>query len=242
MSARQAAVPEPPWRTARKQVRARRPLDRDRIVDAALRVCDRSGLDAVTMRRVAEELGTGPGSLYAHVADKQELQALMLDQAAGEISPPVAEPSRWENQLIDLAQQIKHALLGHRDLARAALGGIPSGPNSLVLAEAILTLLRAGGLPDRVTAFGVELVFLQINAIVLDEAAYPDDIKAQMREQTSQYHAYLASLPTDRFPNLTDLADTLTAGNTDDRFDFRMRVLIDGLRAQTNQKPRYGQP
>jgi AcrR family transcriptional regulator len=232
MPTEQAAIPEPPWHTPRKKRVVRRPLDRDLIVGAALRICDDDGLDAVTMRRVAAELGTGPGSLYAHVADKQELQAFMLDEAAGEITPAPADPDRWAEQLLALAREIKQVLLAHRDLARAALGGIPMGPNSLVIAEAILALLRAGDIPERVAAKAVELVFLLINAAVLDEASYLDDADAHRREQIDQYQAYLATLPTDRFPHLTSLPTMLTAGDIDERFDFRINVLIAGLHAQ----------
>jgi AcrR family transcriptional regulator len=233
MPKKQAEIPEPPWRTPRKAPQVRKPLDRDLIVDAALRICDEAGLDAVTMRRVAQQLGTGPASLYAHVADKEELHALMLDRVAGDIKARPVDPARWHKQLKELASEAKRVLLTHRDLARAALGGIPSGPNSLVLAEAVLALLRAGKLPDRVAAYAVELVFLQINAAVLDEASYSHgSAEAEMQAQVKQYQAYLATLPTDRFPNLTGLADLLTSGVVDDRFDFRMDVLIAGLRAQ----------
>ncbi len=230
------AIPEPPWRTPRKKPLVRKPLDRDLIVEAAVRICDDAGLDSVTMRRVAQALGTGPASLYAHVADKEELQALMLDRVVGDIPVGPADPARWSDQLKEFARETKRVLLSHRDLARAALGGIPSGPNSLVLAEAVLAILRAGGLPDRVAAYGIELVFLQVNAAVLDEAAYsPGASEAEMRAQVNQYEAYLATLPADRFPNLTGLADLLTSGAGDDRFDFRMDVLIAGLRAQGGQ-------
>jgi hypothetical protein len=167
------------------------------------------------------------------VADKEELHALMLDRVAGDIKARPVDPARWHKQLKELASEAKRVLLTHRDLARAALGGIPSGPNSLVLAEAVLALLRAGKLPDRVAAYAVELVFLQINAAVLDEASYSHgSAEAEMQAQVKQYQAYLATLPTDRFPNLTGLADLLTSGVVDDRFDFRMDVLIAGLRAQ----------
>jgi Tetracyclin repressor-like, C-terminal domain len=154
----------------------------------------------------------------------------------GDIPVEPADPARWSDQLKEFARETKRVLLSHRDLARAALGGIPSGPNSLVLAEAVLAILRAGGLPDRVAAYGIELVFLQVNAAVLDEAAYsPGASEAEMRAQVNQYEAYLATLPSDRFPNLTGLADLLTSGAGDDRFDFRMDVLIAGLRAQGGQ-------
>ena len=67
-------MPTPPGRKPRRPAQPRQPLTRDAIVGTAIRVLDAEGLEAVTMRRVAQELGTGPASLYAHVSGKQELR------------------------------------------------------------------------------------------------------------------------------------------------------------------------
>src|SRR5690606_28095546 len=72
-----AELPTPPWRKPRRGGRTRRPLSRDLIVETAQAVVRAEGLDAVSMRRVAQELGTGPASLYAHVSDKDELLELV---------------------------------------------------------------------------------------------------------------------------------------------------------------------
>ena len=88
-------LPEPPrrGRPARPSAAgARTPLSRDRIVDATFRIVDAQGLGAVSMRSVAEALGTGPASLYAHVSGKDELLSLLIERLAGEMRAPRARP------------------------------------------------------------------------------------------------------------------------------------------------------
>src|SRR4029453_13759363 len=83
-------VPDPPWQAAPRARPARAPLSQDAIVHAALRVLDREGAAGLSMRRVADELGTGPASLYWHVANKDALIDLIVDRVAGEVPPPRA--------------------------------------------------------------------------------------------------------------------------------------------------------
>jgi len=93
------AIPEPPWKAAPRQRPARAPLSPEAIVDAALRVLDREGSTGLSMRRVADELGTGPASLYWHVANKDALVDLIIDRVAGEVPLPEPDPDRWQEQL-----------------------------------------------------------------------------------------------------------------------------------------------
>src|ERR687888_2227530 len=85
-------IPEPPWKAAPRERPARTPLTREAIVDAALRVLAREGADGLSMRRVAEELGAGPASLYWHVASKDELINLLIDRVTSEIPLPPPDP------------------------------------------------------------------------------------------------------------------------------------------------------
>jgi hypothetical protein len=89
------SVPDPPWQAAPRARPARAPLSQDAIVHAALRVLDREGSAGLSMRRVAEELGTGPASLYWHVANKDALINLIIDQVASEIPLPEPDPDHW---------------------------------------------------------------------------------------------------------------------------------------------------
>src|ERR1700712_1502826 len=115
-------VPAPPWRTPRKAAPARVPISQDLIVDTAIRVLDGESLEAVSMRRVAQELDTGPASLYAHVANKKELLDLMYDRVVGEIElPTTPDPARWREQARDLLLAMHRTLSAHSDVAAVAL-------------------------------------------------------------------------------------------------------------------------
>src|SRR5215475_15592084 len=88
-------LPVPGWKRTRQPSAPRPQLSRDLIVDTAMKLLDADGLDGVSMRRVAEVLGTGPASLYAHVANKDELLDLLLDRVVAEIEVPDPDPQRW---------------------------------------------------------------------------------------------------------------------------------------------------
>src|SRR6476469_8326323 len=118
-------LPEPPWRETRDTPRA--PLTRQAIVEAALRVLERDGMDAVSMRRVGEELGTGAASLYWHVRNKGELLQLVFEHVTQEVSLPPPDPARWREQLRELARETRSTLNRHRGVARISLGRIPAG-------------------------------------------------------------------------------------------------------------------
>lgn len=231
-----APVPEPPWlRSRRRKGPPRTPLSREAIVDAAVRVLDREGLDGVSMRGVAEELGTTAGALYWHVRNKEELLGLVFDRVAGELDLPPPDPSRWEEQFKEVAREARRVMLQHRDIARFSLGRIPLGPNALRVAEWMLALLRAAGVPDRAAAYAGDLFGLYVGAHAFEETAGlqsptgeplpPDEVLAMMR-------GYMASLPREQFPNTVELVDELMSGGPEERFEFGLDVIVLGLAAQ----------
>ena len=85
----------------------------------------------MTTRRVAEDLGTGSASLYAHVASRDELIELMVDRIAAEIEVPDPDPARWPDQLRAYARHAQQVWAGHADITRASLASIPTGPQRL---------------------------------------------------------------------------------------------------------------
>lgn len=229
-------IPPPPWAPERKRRSARRaPLTREAIVDAALAVLDREGLDAVSMRRVAQELGTGAGSLYWHVANKEELLQLLIDRVSNEIRLPEPDPQRWEEQLKELGRQMRALMKSHRDIARISLGRIPIGPNTVRVSEWMLSLLRNAGVPDRTAALALDLLALYVGAYAYEESLpfpSPAGDDASPHETLAMIRDYFASLPSDRFPHTVALADELVAGGPDERFEFGLDILIRGLAAQ----------
>jgi TetR/AcrR family tetracycline transcriptional repressor len=226
-------VPQPPWvRTRKPRAAPRAPLSREAIVEAALRVVDREGVEGTSMRRIADELGTAPSALYWHVRNKDELLQLVLDRVAAEIELPPLDPEHWQEQLKALARQMRRVLTRHRDIARVTLGAIPVGPNILLVVEWMHALLREAGLPDRSVAFFGDLASLYVGAYAFEESLGlasptgedlpPEHVVAMLRE-------YWESLPPARFPHTLALLDNLFEGGPDERFEFGLDVIVRGL-------------
>jgi AcrR family transcriptional regulator len=228
-----AELPQPPWVRPRKPRTARgEPLSRDAIVEAALRVVDREGLDATSMRRVAEELGAAPSALYWHVRNKDELLQLVLDRVVGEIELPPRNPENWQEQLKALAREMRRVLASHRDIARVTIGSIPAGPNALLIAEWMNALLREAGLPDRTVALFGDLAGLYVGAYAYEESlglASPTGEELPPEQVLAMLQEYWASLPKERFPHTLALLDRLFEGDRDERFEFGLDVLVRGL-------------
>lgn len=238
---RVSTLPEPPQRPGGPRPRAARArrLSVQAIVDTAIRVVDAEGLDALTMRRVGEELGTGSASLYAHVSNKEQLLDLVMDRVIGEMevpSPP--DPDRWEDQLKEAVRHMRSVLAAHRDLARAALARIPLGENALTTIDGFTAIMRAAGLPDQVVAYASDVLPLYVTAVVYEESIYAGrgvDEQA-MEEYVTGMRRYFESLPPDRFPNVVALAIPLTSGDGDERFEFGLDVLVSGIAAQRDRR------
>jgi AcrR family transcriptional regulator len=225
-------IPEPPWSASRPKTTARTPLSRDAIVDAAVRVLDREGVDRLSMRRVAAELGTGAGALYWHVANKEELLLLVVDRVTSSIELPEPDPARWQEQLRQVALEMLRVCRAHRDIGRITLGRVPIGPNLVRFAEWQLSLLRGAGLPDRVAALVGDLMGLYVGAFAYEESlgfTSPDGQDRPPHEIVAMIRDYFASLPAERFPHTTELAGQLTAGGPDERFAFGLDVILRGL-------------
>src|SRR3954470_6114815 len=158
---------------SRRERPAKPPLSRDAIVAAALEIARTEGVEALSMRRVAQALDTGPASLYVYVADRRELQELVFDAAIGTIEIDPIDPSRWREQLKELARRmVKMMAEDFPGMAVLAMSHIPSGDNAMRGVEAMLTLLKAGAASDEAAGYAADLVSLYITAIAYEESLY----------------------------------------------------------------------
>jgi AcrR family transcriptional regulator len=226
-----AALPDPPWwRKRGDPSRAeRKPLTRDAIVDAALRLLERDGLQGLSMRRLAQELGSGAASLYWHVGDKEELLALMLDRIVGEAE--VVEPREtWQETVKESLRATRRLLNKRRDAAQISLGRVPAGPNSLPVMERTLAILAAAGLSAKVISYAADMFALYVGGFAFEESL-PQDRDPQAIGE------YFRSLPADRFPTLAGLAGDLVEGGADERFEFAIDLLVRGLEAMAKRYP-----
>jgi AcrR family transcriptional regulator len=226
-------VPEPPWWHKRSDPpRERRPLTREKIVDAALRLLERDGMQGLSMRKLAQELDTGAASLYWHVGDKEQLLSLLLDRIVGETERIEPDPEHWQDTVKEFARATRRLFKRHRDSAQLSLGRVPTGPNSLPVLERNLALLVAAQLPPRVIAYAADMFALFIGAFAFEEGLRDDDFDPQM------FGDYLKSLPAEDFPALTGLADDLVAGDQDERFEWALDLLVLGLEAMALRERR----
>jgi AcrR family transcriptional regulator len=173
-------LPEPPWqRTTKRRRSAPRPqLSRRAIVDAALRVLHKDGGDGLTMRRVADELGSGAASLYGYVANKEELIQLLLDRLLGELKIPEPDPAHWQDQIKDYMRQARELMQRHPGMGRLTLGRIPLGPRFMLQAEALFAILRGAGLPDWLCGYTGDLLGLYVGAFGYEQDighSFPSD-------------------------------------------------------------------
>jgi AcrR family transcriptional regulator len=236
-----AADVEPPWWTPRKTATPRRALSREAIVATALDVLRAEGMDAVSMRRVAADLGTGPASLYAHVAGKDELLDLLYDEVVGAVPLFEPDPARWKEQVTQLWSDCRAVLAGAGDIARYSLGRVPMGPNALRISELTMSMLRSGGVPDQAVAWAVDVVGMFVTANAVEDAVTADLARKgrDPQEYYDQVHRYFAGLPADRFPITAMLVPQLMTGTGDERFRFGLELLVGGLAAlATEPRPR----
>jgi AcrR family transcriptional regulator len=231
------SLPAPPWGRVPERGGARRrrdPLTREAIVAAAMKLIDRDGLAAFSMRRVADELDTGAASLYWHVGSKDGLLDLVLEEVIGEQVEgiPEPDPANWQEQVKEIARTMRRTILRHRDIVEISIGRIPMGPNALRLSEGVLAILRAGGVPDELAVQSFLLLISAVNGFTMDETGYdeeappsapPDDQAGEMVRD------YLESLPTDQFPNMTEVAGAFAMGDQDERFELMLDLFVEGL-------------
>ena len=236
-------IPPPPWQRLpdRSGRRRREPISREAIVTAAIRLLDREGLAALSMRRLGDELGAGAASLYWHVGSKDGLLDLVFDQLIGEEQVPDADPSRWQEQLKDIARAQRRISLRHPYLVRISIGRIPMGPNALRFSERVLAILRAGGLPPRLAVQGYLLLISTVNGFTLDETGVDDAgpagaddgprprDPASLQEAANLARDYVASLPAGQFPHMVSLADEFAFADADERFELLIDIFVDGL-------------
>lgn len=235
--AEQPEIPPPPWqRLPERAARRRRdPISRDAIVAAAIRLLDADGLDALSMRRIADELGTGAASLYWHVGSKDGLLDLIFDEIIGEglESFPGPVSGDWREQLKDVARAQRAVTLRHPYIVRISIGRIPMGPNALRYSERVLAILRAGGLPPDLAVKGSHLLIATVNGFTVDETGISDSESAPQTAETAAAAAmatdYLASLPAEQFPNLVALADQFGYADRDAQFELLIDIFVDGL-------------
>jgi TetR/AcrR family tetracycline transcriptional repressor len=226
-----------PFRKTERR-RKRRPLDQAQVVQAALALLDEVGLDELTMRRLAQQLGVKAASLYRHVHNKDELLALLGDEISGEIPAPSGTGS-WQEQLTEIAWNVRRGLLAHRDAARVLASSPPVGPRRLRHIEAVLRVLRMTGLRDRDAARAAYHLNNFVTEFAADEArfaAYMSAPGSSRRKVLAEARRQFASLPKSEYPTIVALANHLTEDAQDELFQFGIDMCLRGIQAMSQRR------
>ncbi len=181
---------------------AKAPLSVDGIIEAALAILKSDGLEAVTMRRVAAALDTGPGSLYVYVSGREGLLEGMLDRVIATVGLEAPDPAHWRAQLHSLLGRLHEALVTHPGIAAVTLADPPTTESVLLLAENMLGILLAGGLHPQDAAWACDIfMLLAMAAAREDDVRHPlgRDDDGNRQGQADEIGRTFAALPPDRF-------------------------------------------
>jgi AcrR family transcriptional regulator len=221
-------VPEVIEPQSRRDRPAKALLSRGVIVDAALELVAQQGLDAVTLRKVADRLDTGPASLYVYVESRDELLERMLDRALSEVPEVPVKHKRWRRRLIELFTEMLDALDRYPGIAQAALGSPLSLPAAATIGDNALGLLREGGLDEQSALWARDALVLFTVATAVQNAT-------RQRPPSSHGARVASPVAADSPPPaaVADLAPDDDVGDgpdTDDQFAFSLNAIIRGSR------------
>ncbi|WP_433208126.1 TetR/AcrR family transcriptional regulator C-terminal domain-containing protein [Dactylosporangium sp. CS-047395] len=205
------------------------PLDRERVIKAAIDLLDEVGLDGLSLRRLARELGVQAPALYWHFKNKQEL----LDQLAETIAartPPAAPPAPgepWDDWLAERARELRAGLNRHRDGAMLAASTRPQAVQ-LGNIERQLEVLCAAGLPPADAMTALIAVSNYVSGFTLDEQA--DRLRGGGGDEPGLgVDEVLRFLEV--YPLMSASLRTILDPNSDASFERGLQTVLDGVRA-----------
>jgi TetR/AcrR family transcriptional regulator, tetracycline repressor protein len=211
-------------------VKGQRGLTTERVVDAALRVADEGGMEAVSLRRLARELGVTPMAIYRHVRDKSQLLDLMADRLLEQLEVAPADVPTWQGRLRRLASSLLAVLQAH-PAAPFLLSRPFNSPAALRVSEALLGILDQAGFSRQESVRLVQV----ITGMVLGPAIHRATYAAASREVPQDDPRQQASaewLSSGNFPYLASAARELSHWSAGaDADEFTIELLVSGLEA-----------
>ena len=207
---------------------SRTPLTSERVLESAVALADREGVESLSMRRLARELGVEAMSLYHHVAGKQALLDGMVDLVFGEIELPAADGD-WKAAMRRRAVSAREVLARHPWAINLMESRRTPGPANLRHHDAVIGCLRQAGFPVALTAHAYSLLDAYIYGFAVQEASLPFDTPEETAELASEM---MEAFPVDAYPHLTEFAvqHVLQPGyDYGDEYQFGLELILDGL-------------
>jgi AcrR family transcriptional regulator len=221
--------------TQQVETTRRAPLSRDRVLDAAVGLADEAGMESLSMRRLAQELGVVPMALYKHVANKDELLDGMVDAIVAEIDPPVRDAD-WKYAVRQRVLSARRALLRHRWARRLLESRTTRTPAVLGYMDSFIGMFLAGG-------FSVDLTHHVMHALGsrmwgFTQELFDDPTGESPADMAPATQAAMFREMAERYPNILKVAtaarhddDSVAGQGCDDQFEFEfaLDLLLDGF-------------
>jgi AcrR family transcriptional regulator len=210
------------------EVANRAPVNLERTLGAALTVADSEGIQAVTMRRLARELGVEAASLYHHVDGKDQILDGLVDVVAAEIEPPQVSAD-WREAISQRAHHTRACLRRHPWAVSLMASRTSPGPATLRLLETGIRCFREGGFSVPLAARAVSTVDSYVHGFVLQEVNLPFRNKSELAAMTG---AIMEAFPASEFPYLFEMTveHVLQPGyDYGNEFDSGLTVVLNGV-------------
>jgi AcrR family transcriptional regulator len=215
-------LPKPPNRTATR----RRPLSRDRVLRAAVRLADEGGLESVSMRKLGQVLRVEAMSLYKHVASKNDILDGIADLVVGDIEVPSGDVD-WRPAIRRGAISAHEVLLRHPWASSLIESRRNAGPARRRYLDGVIGVLSAAGFTMPMAMRAIMALDSYTYGFVLQELAWPFDTE----DASEVASAFARGLPANEYPNLLAMAEmvaTAPRGVPVD-FEFGLDLILDGL-------------
>jgi AcrR family transcriptional regulator len=212
------------------------PLSRERIIHMALRLADEGGIEALSMRKLAQELGVQAMSLYNHVANKDDLIDGIVDRVVSEIEVPDLNQD-WKVAMRRRSISAHGVLLRHPWATMAIVSRLNTGAAMLRYVDATLGCLCEAGFSPEMADHAWNAIDSHIYGFTLQELNFP--IEAENYADMAEEHISL--IPADQYPYLNRLSHQVMAGDYDGLhdFEFGLDLILDGLDQFRNLASKY---
>jgi AcrR family transcriptional regulator len=216
---------------AEVEARSREPLSRERILRTAVALADEGGVESISMRRIAQELGVVPMALYKHVANKDELLDGMIDVVVGEIDPPI-EGADWKTTMRERILSARRALLRHPWASRVLESRGEPTPTVIAYIDSMMGIFLAGG-------FSVDLMHHAMHVMGSRILGFSQELFDDTSSMPAEEAAEMWTQMADVYPNIAKLIPVaitthdgpVVGTGCDDQFEFEfaLDLILDGL-------------
>jgi AcrR family transcriptional regulator len=213
-------------------------LSKRSVIDRALQLADADGLDALTIRRLAQELGVTPMALYWHFRSKDELLEGLVERIWGEIDVNVDTSAPWPSQLQGILESLVGVLRAHPAAPQLLAAHEKQNEAALRASEVTLEILRGAGFdPEHASEIARNALWTGI-MLVMSEAGFdpglPDDERSEVQRKKQ---VQLAMLPTSSYTRLVECAAPMTAcDNPELHYRLGVKLFIAGVEALAAQR------